>query len=100
LWIPVECTLGRHGVDQRGWFGTRRTPWTSVARYAARPGGLLLLPNTDPSPVAALRGLFIPWQDQRDAILAVVEFYVVPQAGPYESTVAAEHRSSVRRLER
>jgi hypothetical protein len=75
-WLPVRYQLGSGGVTQSvlGW--RRRIPWLAIQRFDVRESGVLLLADPAPTPLAPLRGLFLPWGNQREEVLAIVEFYV------------------------
>lgn len=75
-WLPVRYTVGSNGVVQSvlGW--RRRIPWLAIQSYDVRQSGVLLLADAAPTPLAPLRGLYLPWGGQRESVLAVVEFYV------------------------
>jgi hypothetical protein len=76
LWIPVTFQFRSKGV-MYGVLGiNRQIPWTRIARYEPRRDALLLFPDGDESRLAALRCLYIRWNDNRDAIMEVVEYYM------------------------
>ena len=76
LWVPVSFEFRSRGVIYgvlgRSW----QIPWTQIARYEARPRGLLLLADDDTCSLAFLRSLYVSWNGQRAAILEVVTFYM------------------------
>ena len=79
LWrffLPVVFELDEEGVDQRIFGRPRRIPWQAVRGYTVHSAGVLLLPCKDPSPLAALRGLYVPFSTHRDEILTHVRRYL------------------------
>jgi len=79
LWrffLPVVFELNEEGVDQQFFGRPRRIPWQAVRRYTVRRAGVLLLPHENRSPLAALRGLYVPFSTHRDEILARVHRYL------------------------
>lgn len=86
LWIPARFEFGSNGVIQTVLGRRRRTPWAEFDRYEIRRRGVLLLADAETSPLAALRGLFVRWQNQRDELLAVLDFFVNARVNPQAST--------------
>ena len=81
LWrffIPVAFELSADGVDQHILGRRRRLPWQAIRRYEKSTTGVLLLPHADRCPMDVFRGLYLPWADRRDEVLAQVEFYLGP----------------------
>ena len=75
LWIPVSFEFRSRGLIYRVLGRSRQIPWTQIVRYEARPRGLLVFADDDRGPLAVLRGIHIPWNGQRTAILEVIAFY-------------------------
>jgi hypothetical protein len=80
LWVPVSFEFRSRGLIYGVLGQTRQIPWTQIARYEAKPRGLLVFAEDDRSPLAALRSIYIQWNGQRAAILEVVAFYTTPRA--------------------
>lgn len=79
LWrffLPVVFELSGEGVSQRLFGRPRLIPWRAVRRYEVRRAGVLLLPDENRSPLAPLRGLYLPWTTHRDEVLAHVGHYL------------------------
>lgn len=76
LWIPVRFEFGPKGIVQTVLGRQRRIPWVALMRYEVRRHGVLLLADAEPSPLAALRGLYVRWQDRRDDLLEILEFFM------------------------
>ena len=76
FFVPVTFELGETGVDC--WiFGRRRhVPWEAIRRHEVGPDGVLLFRDDARSPLAPLRGLFIPWGTHRDEVLALFRRYL------------------------
>ena len=75
LWIPVTFEFRSRGVLYRVLGVSRRIPWTRIVRLEVRRDALLLFGEDDPSQLAVLRSLYIRFNGQRDAIMAVVDYY-------------------------
>jgi hypothetical protein len=79
LWrffVPVVFEVNVDGVHQ--WVLGRHVqiPWQSFRRYRIFSDGVLLLPHAEICPIDALRGLYLPWRDRREEVLANVRFYL------------------------
>ena len=70
VFVPVDYELSVGGVDQ--WILGRRqhSPWPSIRGYEIFTGGILLLPQGQVCPMDAFFGLFLPWSQHRDEVLA------------------------------
>jgi hypothetical protein len=83
LWryfLPVQFELDEHGVE-RSLFGWRRhVRWSAVARYTVCPAGVLLVPNRRQTPMSAFAGLFLPFAENREAVLLRLRYYLGPPA--------------------
>lgn len=79
LWrtlLPVTFEIGVSGVTQIIFGRRRRISWPAIRGYEVRGNGVLLVPDAEITPLSPLRGLYIPWLDQRDRVLAAVEYYL------------------------
>jgi hypothetical protein len=76
-WLPVRYVINSSGIAQVI-FGRwkRRIPWSAVGTYEIRTDGVLLVPDAALTPLSPLRGLYLHWGDQREAVLASLEYYV------------------------
>ena len=54
----------------------RRIPWSAIRTFEVRSDGALLVPDSVVTPLSPLRGLYLHWGDQREAVLASLEYYV------------------------
>ena len=80
LWrtcLPVRYQLGTGGVVQSvlGW--RRRIAWTSIRRYELHAEGALLSPDATATPLSPLRGLYLRWGSQRQAVIAQLEYHLI-----------------------
>jgi hypothetical protein len=76
-WLPTRFELSSSGIAQvfaGRW--KRRIPWSAIGAYDVRSDGVLLVPDPVITPLSSLRGLYLHWGDQRDAVLANLEYYV------------------------
>jgi hypothetical protein len=79
LWrtiLPVRFELGSQGIVQTvlGW--QRRTSWLQIARFELLPHGVIFCFQSEASPLATLTALYMRWRDQRDQVLAILDFYL------------------------
>ena len=79
-WLPQTFEIGVMGVTQTVLGRSRRIPWSSVRGWRVDGNGVLLSPDAELTPLSHLRGLYLPWLDQREKLLASIEYYV-PHAG-------------------
>ena len=75
MWVPVEIRFCQLGVIQTALRRSWRIPWISLAGYEKRQAGILLLPDDDDSVLGRLKCLYIPWGQNKDELLALVEHY-------------------------
>ena len=76
LWLPVTFDLGTKGITQSTLVFRWRIPWRCFARYETRQRGVWLLIDAEPAPLSTLRGIYLPWSDQEDQVLAVLDFFL------------------------
>jgi len=75
-WLPVRYQLGGSGITQQVLFWRRRIPWTAIRRHELRPGGVLLAPDAELTPLAPLRGLYLHWGSRKTEVLSHLEYYL------------------------
>jgi hypothetical protein len=74
LFVPVEFELGALGVIEHRGGQARRAAWSAVDHaWIGRQGVFLSLYDARCS---AFRGIYLPWEQQRDQVLAIVEYYL------------------------
>jgi hypothetical protein len=76
VWIPVTFEIGPLGVTRSVLGRQRRIAWSAVGSVKRLPTGVLLLAEVRPAALDTLRGVWIPFGDQREEILASVEHYL------------------------
>lgn len=79
LWrffLPVVFTLSADGVNESVLGRDRRIPWSAVRRYEIHPKGVLLSHRQDATWVDSFQGIFLPWGNHRQEILALLNYYV------------------------
>lgn len=76
LWIPVTFQLGISGIVETVLGHPRYIDWMTVTRVQLQGRGVLLLADRTDTPLAAIHGIFIPWHDQREQIIRLVEHFV------------------------
>lgn len=79
-WVPIHTEISAAGVTQRVLGRSRRIPWTAIGAIERRPQGLLILRGRGAAPLAALRGLYLPYRDHKADMLALVDFYLAGRA--------------------
>jgi len=75
MWIPISYEISPRGVAESLFDRTQRIGWRDIARIEIFPDGFLLQAIPEASPLAGLRGTFIPWGNQRDAAIALIRLY-------------------------
>lgn len=70
LFLPVDYELSVGGVDQ--WILGRRyhSSWQSIRGYEVCTAGAVLLPQGPVCPLDALFGVYLPWMQHRNEVLA------------------------------
>ncbi len=75
FYLPVMFEVNADGVHQWVLGRHRQTAWESIQRIEILEDGVLLLPAVEGCALDALRGLYLPWVDHRDEVLAGVRQY-------------------------
>jgi hypothetical protein len=92
-WLPVQFDINSGGIAHTilgRW--KRRIPWSAIQAYDIRTDGVLLVPDAVITPLSPLRGLYLHWGNQREAVLANLEYYVHGwRNAPRHSTQRREH---------
>ena len=76
LWTPVTYELGGSGVVEKALGRRRRVDWLAIMRVQVQAHGVLLLADHGDVPLARMHGIDVPWQDKRQEILALIEYFV------------------------
>jgi len=76
MWIPVEFRIGELGVIQTTLRRSWRIPWESFSDYEVRQSGVLLLPEDDNSVLGRMKGVYVPWGERKEDVLAVIAHYL------------------------
>jgi hypothetical protein len=74
-WIPIRFELGVSGVTQSILGRRTRVPWVAILKYETRSDGVLLLHDATTTPLSPLRGLYVHWHDQRDQVVAQLDYH-------------------------
>ena len=75
LWLPVTYQLGSKGVVERACGHSRHIDWLRVTRAELQPRGVLLLADRTQTPLAIIHGVFVPWRNRREQVIALVEHF-------------------------
>jgi hypothetical protein len=75
-WIPVTYEMGLAGVTQTALGRRRRISWPAIRGYRVYPRGVLLLADETIAPLSPLRGLYVPWLNKREAVLATLDYHL------------------------
>ena len=81
LWrffIPVLFELNTDGVNQWVFGRHRRISWNEIRHFELCSRGVLFLPHADCRPMDAFGGLYLPWRNCREEVLAHVHYYLDP----------------------
>ncbi len=79
--VPVVYELGTLGLTIQVLTRQRRVAWRSIDHYDLRSTGVFLSPHPERGPLDAFSGLYLPWGDHKDEVLANVEFYLAGGRG-------------------
>jgi hypothetical protein len=75
-WLPVRYQLGGTGVEQNVLGFSRRIPWSSIRHFQLRGDGVVLLFDEQVTPLSPLRGVYLRWAAEREAVFANLDFYL------------------------
>lgn len=75
-WFPAWYELGPSGIVESTWWGSRRVAWSLIARWKPYRAGVLLFPDFDETPVSVWRSRWLPWNNHRQQLLDILDFYV------------------------
>ena len=76
MWVRMTYDLSSRGIICTVIGRSRQIPWAQIADCEIRKGGLTLYPINGRLFNARVGGIYIRWNEQREAILEVVEFYM------------------------
>lgn len=76
FWLPIRFELGPQGIAQTALGRTTQFPWTSIMSFQVNSRGVLLYADAVLTPLSPARALYLPWCNQRDAVLRHVEYYL------------------------
>jgi hypothetical protein len=74
VFVPVVFEVNAMGISQHLFGRSRRIAWNSIEYLEVGREGVYLSP--DGSALAALRGLYVPWEAHRAEVLALVEYFL------------------------
>jgi hypothetical protein len=75
-WLPVQYHLGGNGVERKVLGLSRRMSWSSIRHFDVRGDGVLLFFDADVAALSSLRGVYLRWGTEREAVLANLEHYL------------------------
>jgi hypothetical protein len=87
-WLSVQFHLGADGVTQTVLGRRRRIAWAAIWHVDVRSDGVVLLPDATPTPLSPLRGIYLHWGTQREAVMANLDYYLL---GRREAAHASNH---------
>jgi hypothetical protein len=73
-YVPTFYELSALGVSENCLGRKRRIPWISIDRFVLGRKGAYL--SSAGAPLELLRGLYLPWGEQRDQIVATLRYYL------------------------
>ncbi len=74
FFVPAAYEIDALGISERVLWMHRRIPWRAVANIDIGRRGVLVIPDVRCCP--RLRGLYLPWGPQRDALLALFAYHL------------------------
>lgn len=75
FYLPTTYTIDADGVQMRRGIGSRRMEWSRVRSASPEPRGVFLSPFPLRSRLENFRGLWLPYRDNREEVLALVRRY-------------------------
>lgn len=98
-WMPFQFEFHPRGVTQVLLGRRKNISWVDLGGYEYTPRGVILYGRTDPTRWGARPALFVFWAGQREAMTALIEYYLggrlyLEEAAQAESTndrVPGEH---------
>jgi hypothetical protein len=79
FYIPSRYSLDAQGASLHRWFIRKRLDWTRVRSVVDEQGGLFLSPFPLKSRLENFRGMFLPYRDNRQAVIDWVKLHA-PEA--------------------
>jgi hypothetical protein len=76
FYVPIWYELDVDGVHQSVLRHRRLIAWTAIGGCEPAAEGVVLLPRSDAVLFDVLAGLYLPWSNQREEVLANVRFYL------------------------
>ncbi|HEY5315208.1 MAG TPA: hypothetical protein VIK18_21935 [Pirellulales bacterium] len=86
LFVPVVFELGPMGISQQILGRSTRIAWGSIERAQVGRQGIFF--SLDGAVLAPLRGLYVPWDGNRDEVLGHVAYFM-PRAEGLPPTLAS-----------
>jgi hypothetical protein len=80
LWLPITYEINSSGIDQTCFGRTVRTPWSAIRLCRVERDGVLLSP--DAGPLDCWRGLYVPWNQHRTAVLTSLAAHIARRTPP------------------
>lgn len=78
FFVPIAYQVNAEGVEQFA-LGLRwKIPWEAIGRYEVADSGVWLLPTRTRRPMDILRGVYLPWGEHREEVLAHIRYHLDP----------------------
>jgi len=76
FFLPVVFEADHHGLSQRILGRHRHIPWKAVKRHRVCASGVLLFSQRDDDRMAPLRGIYVPWSQNRRRLLDLLDLHL------------------------
>lgn len=76
LLTPIRYELSPEGVLQAVGGLQWKIPWKAIGRYETAESGVWLWPTKSPRPMDALRAIYLPWGEHREAVLSHLRYHL------------------------
>jgi hypothetical protein len=70
--VPVQYEVHATGIRRRAVRRIRTIPWYAVRAYRPLASGVVLYQRPDPTPIDALRAVFVPFPPDQDELLCAL----------------------------
>jgi hypothetical protein len=93
LWFPTTYEFSPKGIIRSRLKRRSRMAWSDIVRYERQSDGVLLSTDSQPWPLTGLRSWFVRWDGRRDELVALLDFYLAPDAANSQHSTQTHQRN-------